>query len=728
MSKLRPEYLANLRKSVKTVLQQSSFAGAWKHQFWKDNPIYPDFDVVSANKAITLSCKTGELEHARQLFDTMPDRTVVSWNTMITGYSKWAMFPEALELISLMHRSGVKLDETTFSTSLSVCGRGQSLVCGKQIHGLVMKSGHQRFKLVGSALLYVYASCCKIGDGRRVFDELHRENELLWSLMLVGYVECDLMSEALSVFDRMPRRGVVEWTTLISGYVKSEDGCKKALELFKVMKESCEAVPNEFTLDCVARACGRLGYLWGGRVVHGLIIKSGFEYECSIGGALICLYSSCEFIDDAKKVYDNMLDRCANDSNELIGGLLKLGKIEEAELIFSNMAERNPVSYNLMIKGYVMCGRVEDSERLFHEMPVKILSSLNTMISVYAKNGEINKALELFEKAKGEGSPITWNSMISGYIENDQLENALRMYLNMRRSSISQTRSTFSVLFHACACLGSLQQGQLLHAHLAKTPLSSNVYVGTALTDMYAKCGSIADARAAFSCISSPNVAAWTALINGLAHHGLGSDAVSLFNLMLEKGITPNAATFVAVLSSCARAGLVDKGMRYFRLMKERYGMTPTVEHFTCVADLLGRSGLLNEAEELIDSMPIKADKILLISLLHASFYWMDMEVGNRVAEKMLMLYPDPSSACVIMSNMYSGSGKWGQKLKVRDFLRELGVKKDPGCSWIDVNNRTHVFSVDYRSHPNSDTIYASLETLKVNAYSFSSQLTEKHT
>ncbi|KAL0403215.1 UNVERIFIED_CONTAM: Pentatricopeptide repeat-containing protein [Sesamum radiatum] len=159
--------------------------------------------------------------------------------------------------------------------------------------------------------------------------------------------------------------------------------------------------------------------------------------------------------------------------------------------------------------------------------------------------------------------------------------------------------------------------------------------------------------------------------------------------------------------------------------MKESYGITPTVEHFTCVANLLGRSGLLNEAEELIDSMPIKADKILLISLLHASWYWMDMEVGNRVAEKMLMLDPDPSSACVIMSNMYSGSGKWGQKLKVRDFLRELGVKKDPGCSWIDVKNRTHVFSVDYRSHPNSDMIYASLETLKVNAHSFSSQLTE---
>ncbi|KAI3471201.1 hypothetical protein Pfo_027864 [Paulownia fortunei] len=536
--------------------------------------------------------------------------------------------------------------------------------------------------------------------------------------MLVGYVECNLMSEALSVFDRMPRRGVVEWTTLISGYVKSEDGCKKALELFKKMRENCEDAPNEFTLDCVVRGCGGLGALWSGRVVHGLIIKFGFEYECSIGGALICLYCSCELMDDAKKIYDKMSNRWLNDSNEYIGGLLKLGKIKEAELIFKNMAETNPVSLNLMIKGYAMCGRVEDSERLFMQMPVRILSSLNTMISVYARNGEINKALELFEKTKGEGSPISWNSMISGYIQNDQHENALKLYLTMRRSSISQTRSTFSVLFCACASLGSLQQGQLLHAHLAKTPFSSNVYVGTALVDMYSKCGSIADARAAFNRISSPNVAAWTAMINGHAHHGLGYDAVSFFNLMLERGIIPNAATFVAVLCACARAGLVDKGMRFFRLMKEHYGITPALEHFTCVVDLLGRSGLLLEAEKLIEKMPIEADKILLISLLHASWFWMDLEVGERVAEKMFTLDRNPSSACVIMSNMYSRSGKWGQKLKVRDILRELGVKKDPGCSWIDVNNRTHVFSVDYRNHPNSDMIYASLESLKVNAHS----------
>lgn len=421
---------------------------------------------------------------------------------------------------------------------------------------------------------------------------------------------------------------------------------------------------------------------------------------------------------DAKNICDSTSSPSVTESNELIRGFLKLGKIKEAELVFSNMAEKDFISYNLMIKGYARCGRVGESEMLFMQMPIKVLSSQNTMISVYARNGEVDKALELFEKARLEGSPITWNAMISGYIHNDEHENALELYLTMSRSSISPTASTFTVLLYACACLGSLQQGQLLHAHLAKTPFSSYVCAGTTLVDMYSKCGSIEDASSAFRCISSPGTAGWTALINGHAHHGLGSDAVTLFNLMLEKGVAPNTTTFVAVLSACARGGILREGMRFFRSMKEQYGIAPTKEHLTCVVELLGRSGLLNEADELINTMPIETDKVLLTTLLHASLHWMDMDLAERVARRMLDLDPNTPAAYVIMSNLYSRSGKWGHKLKVRDALKEQGFKKDPGCSWIEVNNRSHVFQVNSRYHPNPD-IYATLESLKLNSRSF---------
>ncbi|KAK9293104.1 hypothetical protein L1049_021090 [Liquidambar formosana] len=198
----------------------------------------------------------------------MPSRTVVSWNIMITGYSKWGRYNEALTFFSNMHHSNMKLNESTFTSVLSVCARIPWLPDGKQIHALALKFGFERFKLVGSSLLYFYSNCFEIGEAQWVFDELSGRNGLLWSLMLVGYVQCNLMSDAFHVFVNRPTRDVVAWTTLISGYSKREDGCERALELFWLMRESGEVTPNEFTMDCVVRACGRLGVLGEGRGVQ----------------------------------------------------------------------------------------------------------------------------------------------------------------------------------------------------------------------------------------------------------------------------------------------------------------------------------------------------------------------------------------------------------------------------------------------------------------------------
>ncbi|KAA8540013.1 hypothetical protein F0562_026705 [Nyssa sinensis] len=677
------------------MIMKFPFWGTWKRHRWKNfftfystiqhnrlNHHHPD--IVATNIAITQHAKHGQLDIARDMFDKMSERTVVSWNTMISGYSKWGRFNEALNLVSAMHLTNTKLNETTFSSVLSVCAHSCSLWDGKQVHGLVLKSGSESFKLVGSALLYFYSSCFEIEDARRVFDVLHERNELLWNLMLVGYVQCNLTDDALDVFNKMPTRDVIAWTTLISSYSKSQDGCEKALELFWLMRESGEAAPNEFTLDCVLRACGGLGALHEGRVVHGLLIRCGLEFEYSIGGALIDFYCNCRAMDDAERVYDRQVNPCLNYSNTLMAGLISMGRFDDAELIFDGLIEKNKDSYNLMIKG----------------------------------NGEIDKALELFEETKWERNPVTWNSMISGLIHSAQHEEAIRLYVTMRKLSIGQTRSTFSALFHACSCLGSLQQGQQLHAHLIKTPFESNVFVGTALVDMYSKCGSISDAQTSFINVSNPNVAAWTALINGYAHHGLGSEALLLLEHMLEQGVDPNAPTFVVVLSACVHAGLVNEGMRIFRLMEKHYGVTPNSKHYACVVDLLGRAGYIREAEELVKEMPIEADNATWGALLNACWFWMDKEVSERVAEKMINLNPKPISAYVIMSNIYAGLGRWGEKMKVRKILWGLEVKKDPGCSWIELNKEVHVFSVDDRTHPYCNVIYATLEHLNANVNS----------
>lgn len=641
---------------------------------------------------------------------------------MISAYSKRAMFNDSLTLLSSMHRNNTKLNETTFSTILSVCAHAHSFCNGRQIHCLVLKSGCLSFKLVGSPLLYFYANCSQIGDAKRVFGELREDgdgNELVWSVMLVAYVQCGLISDAYAFFVKMPKKDVASWTTIISGYAKSyQDGCEKALHLFQWMRESDEVVPNQFTLDCILRVCARCGALSQGMVVHGILIKYGFEFDQSIGGALIKLYCDCGVIDDAKRVYDRIISPCLIASNSLIEGFILMARIEDAELIFNKLNEKDSVSYNLMVKGYAMSGRVEDSKRLFEKMPHKTIISLNTMISVYSRNGEIDKALILFEETKGERNPVTWNSMMSGYIHNGRYEEALKLYVTMRQLSIDSIRSTFSVLFHACSCIGSLQHGKMLHADLIKTPFVSNVYVGTSLVDMYSKSGSIKDAEKSFSSINSPNVAAWTALVNGYAHHGLGSEAIQLFEHMLEQQVVPNGATFVGILTACGRAGLVNEGMRFFHSMDECYGVTPSLEHYACVVDLLGRSGHLLEAEEFIKTMPIEADDVVWAALLNACWFWMNMEMGERVARHLFSADSKPTSVYVILSNMYASSGNWGKKMNVRNKLRGLEVKKDPGCSWIELNSTLYMFSVESRNHPHCSVIYATLEHLTANLIS----------
>ncbi|KAF5772269.1 putative tetratricopeptide-like helical domain superfamily [Helianthus annuus] len=711
---------------------KSCLSGTWKHQRWKQHPTHlyttlnnivtnclVKHDITSTNMAIATHSKNGQLNTARKVFDEMPQRTVVSWNTMISTYSKWGRYGEALNILSSMHFNNVKLNETTFCSGLSACARLPSFYAGKQLHGLVLRCGLESFQLVGSALLYFYAKCCEIEEARRVFDVLHEGNALLWSLMLVCYVRCNLLDDALDVFDKMPVRDIVAWTALISGFSKTDGGLEKALEFFCLMRRRGEAEANEFTLDCVIRVCGRLDALREGMTVHGLVIKCGFEFEHWISGALIEFYCACKAIDDGKKVYRGLSNPGISSSNSLIEGLVEMGRIEEAESVFNTLVEKDPSTYNLMIKAYSLVNRFEDSVELFFKMPRKVLASFNTMISVYSRNRDLNKACALFEAMKEERDIVTWNSMISGYIHNNQHENALNLYKTMHTLSIKGCRSTFSSLFHACSCLGSLQMGKLLHAQLAKTPLTWNVYVGTSLVDMYSKCGSVNDARLSFISIVNPNVAAYTALINGYAHHGMCTEAILLFENMVNIGVKPNVVTFVGVLSACAHAGRVNDGMKFLHQMKENYNITPTIEHFTYAVDFLGQSGRIRDAEELISKMPFEPDGVMLGALLKSCWVWFDLEVGQRVAQKMVNMDPKLiSAAYVIMSNIYSGIGKWKEKMEIRRILTDSEVNKDRGYSWVEVNNEVFVFSVEDRSHPCYSIIFSTLMHLIVNIYS----------
>ncbi|XP_068666623.1 pentatricopeptide repeat-containing protein At2g13600-like, partial [Aristolochia californica] len=720
------KWLRQLVSTFRLSEAASSIFRKWKYRRWKRVKFYSTFyqippkpvaDVVSWNISITGSVQKGNLDSARNLFDKMPHRTIVSWNTMISGYVKWGRTREALDILSDMHKCGVRLNETSFSTLLGACSRAELIGTAKLIHCVVCKSGHEDFEYVGSALVSCYLSCGEVEDACTLFEMLRKRNVLLWSVMLMGFVKHNLLNDAMDVFLRMPSRDVISWTALISGYSQSKEECKKALDLFHLMTVAGEAEPNEFTLDTVIRACGRMGALSQGKMAHGLVIKVGFGTDCSIVEGLVDFYSKCNAVEEADRIYTLLTDPCVNASNSLIDGFISAGRIKDAEVIFNHLAKPNAISYNLMIKGYGQSGDMPHSISLFEKMPNRTVVSSNTMISMYCQNGYTDEALKLFEETKWEKNIVTWNSMISGYVRINRVEDAFKLYVTMHQLRVVSNRSTFSTLFHGCSRLGALLQGKLLHAHVVKTPFESNVYVGTSLIDMYSKCGSISDAQTVFLKIVYPNVAAWTALLNGYAHHGLGTEATLLFDQMLEHGVRPNAVTFVGLLLVCSRAGLVNEGLRYFDLMKKKYGLVPSLEHYACVVDLLGRSGGLIEAEQFISEMPIKADGVVWAALLSACWFFMDLKVGERVAKRLMSLDTKQISVYVLVSNIYAGLGRWEEVVQVRKKLRNMDVKKDPGCSWIEVNNTVHVFRVEDITHPSYDAIYKVLEELTSNSY-----------
>ncbi|KAL6616085.1 hypothetical protein ACP70R_038355 [Stipagrostis hirtigluma subsp. patula] len=653
----------------------------------------------------------------RRLFDGTPRRTAASsWNAVVAGHARRGSVPDALDAAARMHRSGAGLGEAAFASLLGACARGRRLLVGAQAHCQVVKSGWEGSPVVGASLLDFYSSCLDLGAARALFQSLHPRNELLWSPMVVALVRFGLLSEALDLLEQMPApRDVFAWSAVISGYARSGDErCGKALELFVRFLGDDGVVPNEYTYDSVLRACVKLGALDFGRSIHGCLIRSGYEAEQLITGALVDLYCSCDALDEALLVYNALEVPSLITSNTLIAGLISMGRTEDAKMVFSQMPEHDPGSYNLMIKAYAIEGSLEDCQRMFEKMPRRNMVSLNSMMSVLLQNGRLEEGLKIFEQIKHERDTITWNSMISGYIQNDQSSEALKLFVVMRQLSIACSPSTFSALLHACASIGTLEQGKMVHAQLCKSSFDSSCYVGTALADMYFKCGSVSDARDVFGFITSPNVASWTSLINGLAQNGHWLEALVQFGRMLRHHVIPNEITFLGLLMASARAGLVNKGMKIFRSM-ENYGLLPTLEHYTCIVDLLGRTGRIREAEKFISEMRVPADGVLWGALLTACWYSMDLEMGERVAQKLFCMGTKHRSAYIAMSNIYAKLGKWENVVEVRTRLRSLNAKKEPGCSWIEVKDIVHVFLVDDQNHPERDKIHLMLEDLVAN-------------
>ncbi|KAL2539669.1 Pentatricopeptide repeat-containing protein ELI1 [Abeliophyllum distichum] len=364
-----------------------------------------------------------------------------------------------------------------------------------------------------------------------------------------------------------------------------------------------------------------------------------------------------------------------------------------------------------LVDVYTKGGDIISARKLFDTMPEQNLVSLTAMITGYTKNGLVDEARVLFDGME-QRDVVSWNVMIDGYAQNGRPNDALILFRQMLKAKMKPNEATLLAVLSACGQVGALESGRWIHSHMQYNGILVDARMGSALVDMYCKCGSLEDARMVFDGIKDKDSVAFNAMIVGYAIHGFSQEALELFNNMCGIGLNPTEITFIGILSACAHAGLVSEGWSVFNAMKDQYGIKPKVEHYGCMVSLLGRAGQLEEAYKLVNSMNNDADPVLWGTLLGACTLHRNIHMGEKIVELLIERGLANSGTYVLLSNLYASVGNWDGVARVRAMMKQSGVQKEPGCSSIEVNNKVHEFLAGDLKHPKCKEIYVMLKEI----------------
>lgn len=321
----------------------------------------------------------------------------------------------------------------------------------------------------------------------------------------------------------------------------------------------------------------------------------------------------------------------------------------------------------------------------------------SALIDVYSRWGELNTALSVFNEMI-TADQVVWNSIIGGFALNSHGDKALHLYKRMKRAGFQADQSNLTSVLRACTGLALLELGRQLHVHVLK--YDQDLILNNALLDMYCKCGSLKDSISIFSRMVDKDVISWSTMIMGLAQNGFSSRALELFEAMKFSKTKPNHITILGILFACSHAGLVDDGRFYFYSMKQLFGIDPGREHYGCMVDLLGRAGKFDEAVKLIHGMECEPDAVTWRALLGACRVHRNMDLAAYAAKQIINHDTSDAGTYILLSNIYANSQRWDELTEVRNVMRHRGIKKEPGCSWIEVNKCIHVFILGDNSHP----------------------------
>ncbi|KAH0991500.1 hypothetical protein GBA52_002983 [Prunus armeniaca] len=448
------------------------------------------------------------------------------------------------------------------------------------------------------------------------------------------------------VLDQCENPTLFTFNSMIRAYSKSSTPSKSFHFYSRILQSRDNFLPDNYTFNFLVRTCAQLLARETGPSVHAALTKRGFENDPHVQSGLIFMYA-------------------------------ELGCLHSCHRVFGEIVEPDLVCQTAMVSACARCGDVGFARELFDEMPQR--------------------------------DPIAWNAMIAGYSQCGKSREALNLFHLMQMEGVRVNEVSMVSVLSACSHLGALDQGRWAHAYIERNKLRMTVTLGTALIDMYAKCGNMNKAMEVFLGMKEKNVYTWSSALGGLAMNGFGEKCLELFSFMNKEGVHPNEVTFVSVLRGCTVVGLVEEGRQHFDSMKKLYGIEPQLEHYGCIVDLYGRAGRLDEALNFINSMPMKPHAGAWGALLNASRMYKNMEIGELASRKIVELEAKNHGAYVLLSNIYADSKLWDGVSNVRRTMKAKGVRKLPGCSVLEVDGEVHEFLVGDKSHPRYDEIEAML-------------------
>lgn len=598
--------------------------------------------------------KLGCFVDAQYLFDDMRDRDVVSWNALICGFSRNGYCFDVLYLFLQMLREGFSPSPTTLVSLVPSCGRPELIFQGKSIHGFGIKTGLDLNSQVKNALTSMYAKCADLEAAECLFLEIVDKSVVSWNTMIGAFGQNGLFDEAMLVFKQMREENV------------------EANPVTMVCLLSANAYPDS---------------------THCYAIKTGLTNDLSVITSLVCEYARHGDSNPAEQLYISFPQKNLVALTAIIQSHAEKGNMLSAVECFAGI-QQSDMKPDAVTMVSILRG-IRDAAHfgiglVFHGYGFKTGLSdknlvANALISMYLRFDHIEAAFSVFHETH-EKPLISWNSLISGCVQGGRSSDAFQLFCQMKLSGHDPDAITIASLLSGCGQLGYLQFGERIHNYVLRNNLAVENFVGTALIDMYTKCGKIERAEKVFKSIKEPCLATWNAMISGYSLYGLEHKALSCFSEMQEQEPNPDQITFLGVLAACAHAGLVQEGRKYFETMRKEFKMVPTLQHYACMVGLLGRAGLFEEALMLIRDMEMEPDFAVWGALLNACCIHQEVKLGEYLAKKLFLLDHRSGGFYVLMSNLYAAKGRWNEVAKVREMMRETG---GDGCSGISVIEMT---------------------------------------